>query len=259
MDEDWTFATVLDHGFVKLHDAMPHWTRESGDARVVEAARVSFARGVTESETRTTEQNEKLIRYLLKNAHTSPFEKVRFEFVAKMPIFVARQWVRHRTGSINEVSARYTELPNEYYLPALERVQEQSASNKQGSGAVFPEGPAQEIREEIAAVAETAYEAYERLLNQNVARELARMVLPTNFYTAWYWTVDLHNLMGFFRTRLHPHAQFELRQYAKAMISMAAVVAPMTMRCFTELYGKDLDLPGIAGELPGPFRDVVLT
>lgn len=276
MQEDWTHATVLDHGFVKLHDAMPHWERvcadsrglAPADARIVEAARVSFAdfrqelaaAGVGQADaSRTQEQDERLIRYLIVHGHNTPLEQVRLTFVCKMPIFVARQWVRHRTASINEVSARYTKLPEEYYLPAGDRWQAQSTSNKQGSGAVLEEDTVATCASILEASYAQSYRAYEQLLEQGVAREIARLALPMGVYTAWYWTTDLHNFFGFCRERLHPHAQYELRQYAKAMFTMVARIAPVAARTFVELYGSALELPGLIGEVPGALRGLVVT
>lgn len=232
--DDWRTKRVLDYGFVHLRDSMPHWTSEtSPDARIVEAARVSFAQhALSEHEARTPEQDRKLIHYLMRNKHTSPFEKVRFEFVIKLPIFVARQWIRHRTGSFNEVSARYTELPDEFYVPAPHRLQEQSASNKQGSGAPLPPEIATEVEVMLHNASTRAHEDYQYLLRRGLARELARIVLPLNVYTAWYWTVDLHNLFHFLALRLHPHAQYEIRAYAKVLLEMVERIAPVAVEAW---------------------------
>ena len=258
MTADWTTAKVLDHGFVHLLDAMPHWRWVGpgpfpglwpADIRVVQAARVSMAHlpddvlaslGLeTALEERTVDQDAKLIDYLMKNAHTSPFEKVRFEFVVKLPIFVARQWIRHRTGSFNEQSARYSKLPCEFYVPSLERLQAQSTSNKQASGEQLPASYQLDCREEILGASESAYHSYERMLSRGLARELARMVLPTNFYTQWYWTVDLHNLMHFLKLRLHAHAQYEIRLYAEAILGMVERVAPVSIGAFRQHVLKE--------------------
>lgn len=233
---------LLDHGFVVLVDSMPARTvpvlegyaQETGwgcgDQRVVDAARVSIAgQGV-----RPVNDDQKLVRYLLKNKHTTPFEKVRFEVHVKAPIFVARQWFRHRTGSFNEMSARYGVLPREFYVPALDRMQEQSASNKQASGEVLPETRAIRLQQTIRTSSENAYADYEALLKGGLARELARMVLTFNTYTQWFWTVDLHNLMHFLRLRLAADAQYEIRVYAEALRKMARSIAPCTMTAFDE-------------------------
>lgn len=228
---------VLDHGFVKLIDSMPAATPVitdvwgAGDQRVVDAARVSIAgRGV-----RPVLDDKKLLRYLLVNKHTSPFEKIRFEFHVKLPIFIARQWIRHRTGSFNEMSARYGVLPDCFYVPDPERMQSQAKDNKQGSGGLLPGHLAEKMRDEITCLSGRSYATYETLLEDGLARELARMVLPVNFYTEWWWTVDLHNLMHFLRLRLHSHAQWEIQQYGKAIVELIRPVAPYTVSVFEEV------------------------
>jgi thymidylate synthase (FAD) len=246
-DHTEVVAKVLDHGYVHMVDSMPA-ARGSGDDRIVQAARISMAHlpadvlahlGLPAThEDRTPEQDVRLINYLLSNGHTTPFEKVRFEFVVKAPIFVARQWFRHRMGSFNEVSARYTQLPCEYYVPALDRMQAQSTSNKQASGEVLPDNVAPLLRSQIDAFSKLAYSQYESFLAEGLARELARMVLPTNFYTSWYWTVDLHNLMHFLKLRLHSHAQYEIRVYAEAMLPMVALIAPNAVAAFKHIVLK---------------------
>jgi len=215
-----------------------------GDKRIVQAARVSMSHlpdaillelGLEPvPEDRSEEQDAKLINYLLKNAHTTPFEKVRFEFAVKAPIFVARQWFRHRMGSFNEVSARYSKLPCEFYVPELGRMQAQSTSNKQASGEPLPCETAEMQQSQIRFFSTLAYQQYESLLATGLTRELARMVLPTNFYTTWYWTVDLHNLMHFLKLRLHAHAQYEIRVYAEAMLEMIEFVAPVAIKSFKQ-------------------------
>lgn len=255
MVADWTTAKVLDHGFVHLLDAMPHWLRPfnglwPADARVVQAARVSMAHLPDEvmtslgleptREERATEQDAKLIDYLMKNAHTSPFEKVRFEFVVKLPIFVARQWIRHRTGSFNEVSARYSKLPCEFYVPEPARMQAQSSSNKQACGEALDAITASRCLDDIDELSRYAYERYEHMLSFGLARELARMVLPTNFYTQWYWTVDLHNLCHFLKLRLHAHAQYEIRVYAEAILAMVERIAPVSIGAFRRHVLKEI-------------------
>jgi len=237
------FTKVLDHGFVHLLDAMPN-TPGGGDARIVQAARVSMAHLPEDflasvglpfvPEERAPEQDAKLIRYLLANRHTSPFEQVKFTFVVKAPIFVERQWIRHRMANTNEQSARYSKLPNEFYVPALDRMAMQHSSNKQASGEVFPTHLAAAMHSRIHDASANAYVDYELLLEQGLARELARMVLPTNFYTQKYWTVDLHNLMHFLRLRLHAHAQYEIRVYAEAILPMVEEIAPVAIAAFRE-------------------------
>jgi thymidylate synthase (FAD) len=171
----------------------------------------------------------------MKNAHWSPFEKVRFEFAIKMPIFVARQMIRHRMASVNELSARYTELSNEYYVPTLSRMQEQAKSNKQCSGNALPIKVARAARQTIVSSCEASYESYTELLGLGLAREVARSVLPVNYYTEWYWTIDLRNLMNFIKLREDKHAQWEIQQYARELRALAEAVAPVAMESFTNL------------------------
>lgn len=210
----------LDHGFVRLVDHM------GGDASVVQAARVSYGGG-----TKTPEEDEKLIHYLKKNQHTTPFEMVVFKFHAKMPIFVARQWVRHRTASINEVSARYSELPGEFYIP--ETLRAQATGNKQSTEET-EDAHLDGWLENIEHHGEAAYTLYKEMLADGVGREMARMVLPLNIYTEWYWKTDLHNLFNFLRLRLDSHAQYEIRVYAEAMARMVSEVAPICWAAFKE-------------------------
>ena len=231
---------VLDHGFVRLVDSMPRhdafdadqpgYDWGPGDQRVVDSARVSIAG----EQVRPVSSNEKLLRYLLTNEHLTPFEQVRFTFHVKLPIFVARQWMRHRAGSFNEVSARYSVMPDEFYVPALSRMAAQAKDNKQGSGEALVPGQASYYHGLIRQQSELAYELYEQLINGGLARELARMVLPVNLYTQFYWTVDLRNLIHFLRLRLHSHAQYEIRVYAEALRELARTVAPYTVKVFEE-------------------------
>ncbi len=213
---------VLDKGFVRLVDYM------GGDQRIVQAARVSYGEG-----TKTVRQDAGLIDYLLRNEHTSPFEQVVFTFHAKMPIFVARQWVRHRTARMNEISGRYSVMNDEFYVPALEDVAEQSTDNKQGR-MPDPMAPdrAEGVRSTIGAVHAQAYAGYKKLLEDGTARELARVVLPLSLYTEWYWQIDLHNLFRFLKLRLDPHAQKEIRAYAAVMRDLATKVCPLAFESF---------------------------
>jgi len=209
---DYPEILVLDHGFVRLIDHM------GDDQRIVDAARVSYQKG-----TKKVSTDKGLIRYLLRNLHTTPFEKVRFEFHVKLPIFVARQWMRHRTGSFNEVSGRYSKLPQEFYVP--EPLRKQSKTNRQGSSSEIvstiyladgEDDPGHFIRSSF----NNSYADYQHLLEAGAARELARGVLPLNIYTEFYWTVDLWNLMHFLRLRLDAHAQLETRLYAEAIFTL---------------------------------------
>ena len=215
---------VLDHGFVRLVDYL------GGDQRIVQSARVSYGAG-----TKTYRQDKGLINYLLRNEHTSPFEQVVFTFHTKMPIFVARQWVRHRTARLNEISGRYSVMKDEFYVPQGAAIAPQSTDNKQGrSGAAFPEEIRQGIQAELATQQQSAYEGYEALLNRDVARELARINLPLSMYTEWYWQIDLHNLLHFLKLRMDAHAQYEIRAYAEAMFEVAQRVCPIATEAFDE-------------------------
>lgn len=215
---------VLDKGFVRLVDYL------GGDQRIVQAARVSYGAG-----TKSYREDRGLINYLMKNWHTSPFEQVQLSFHTKMPIFVARQWVRHRTARLNEISGRYSIMKDEFYLPAPEQIRYQSKSNKQGrSDEVVPLDQAMEIIRRMEAEQKDIYAHYEELLEKNVARELARANLPISLYTEWYWQIDLHNLFHFLQLRLDPHAQYEIRVYAEAMAKCAKAVAPLAYEAFEE-------------------------
>ena len=213
---------VLDRGFLRLVDYM------GGDERIVQAARVSYGAG-----TKTVREDSGLIDYLLRNEHTSPFEQVVFTFHAKMPVFVARQWVRHRSARLNEISGRYSVMPDEFYVPGPEDVAEQSRDNKQGRAERPMEADkADRVRGAVSAAHESAYSAYTNLLEEGTARELARIVLPLSLYTEWYWQIDLHNLFRFLRLRLDPHAQKEIRLYAGVMRDLASTVCPMAFESF---------------------------
>ncbi len=215
---------VLDKGFVRLVDYM------GGDERIVQAARVSYGSG-----TKTFRQDRGLIHYLIRNWHTSPFEQVQLTFHCKMPIFVARQWVRHRTARLNEISGRYSVMKDEFYVPDLEHVRPQSENNKQGrSDERFSSEEEHTIVEVFRDGQKASYAAYENLLGKNLARELARNNLPLSLYTEWYWQIDLHNLFHFLRLRMDPHAQYEIRVYADAMAQCARAVAPVAYEAFEE-------------------------
>ena len=220
---DKEFA-VLDKGFVRLVDYM------GGDDRIVQSARVSYGAG-----TKSYRQDSGLIRYLLRNEHTSPFEQVVLTFHAKMPIFVARQWVRHRTARLNEISGRYSVMKDEFYLPESDKVSAQSQDNKQGrSSEAMDAAVVQDVVQKLEQGQRTAYREYEALIDQGVARELARINLPLSLYTEWYWQIDLHNLLHFLRLRLDPHAQYEIRAYAEIMLDIARKVCPIAVEAFEE-------------------------
>ncbi len=214
---------VLDKGFVRLVDYM------GGDERIVQAARVSYGAG-----TKSYRQDRGLIHYLVRNWHTSPIEQVQLTFHTKMPIFVARQWVRHRTARLNEISGRYSVMRDEFYVPAPDHICSQSDSNKQGRGDALPWDEAQAVIAAMEQEQKTAYANYESLLKKGVARELARANLPVSLYTEWYWQIDLHNLFHFIRLRLDPHAQYEIRVFAEALATCAQAVAPLAYEAFSE-------------------------
>lgn len=220
---------VLDHGLVRLVEHM------GSDLSVVRNARVSY-----DAEWRTGEdagKDTKLINYLVKNHHTSPFEAVKFTFEVKAPIFVLRQWHRHRTWSFNEISARYAELPEEFYVPKAEHIGVQNASNKQMRDTT--EGYVATMndlvsRTQIESINAASFRAYKGLLENGVPRELARSVLPVGTYSHMFATVDLHNLMRFLKLRLHSHSQYEIRVYAQAMLDLIEPIAPITVAAFKQ-------------------------
>ena len=222
---------VLDHGFVRVIDYM------GDDSAVVQAARVSYGRG-----TRKVSEDAGLIRYLMRHRHSTPFEMCEMKFHVKLPIFVARQWIRHRMASVNEHSARYSILDREFYLPAPEHLAAQSSSNRQGRGAVLQGGEATEVLHLLRADAMQTYDHYAHMLNedgadpdrQGLARELARINLTLNTYTQWYWKSDLHNLLSFLSLRADSHAQYEIRAYAEAMLDMVRAWVPATFAAFQE-------------------------
>ena len=220
---------VLDKGFVRLVDYL------GGDARIVQAARVSYGEG-----TKTVREDAALIDYLLRHKHTSPFEQVILTFHLKMPIFVARQWIRHRTARLNEISGRYSVMKDEFYAPAPERVQKQSQVNKQGSADEVPRELQTHVVHTLQHDQSTAYRHYEDLLDDDIARELARINLPLSLYTEMYWQIDLNNLFHFLRLRLDSHAQYEIRVYGEVMAEMVKAVAPLAYEAFEEhiLYGR---------------------
>jgi thymidylate synthase (FAD) len=224
---------VLDHGFVRVIDYM------GDDAAVVQAARVSYGRG-----TKQVRDDAGLINYLMRNWHTSPFEMCEIKLHVKLPIFVARQWIRHRTANVNEYSARYSILDREFYVPAPDQLAAQSTTNRQGRGETLSGDEAGAVLQALRADAEHAYESYERLLNetadgtrldpsrQGLARELARMNLTLSYYTQWYWKIDLHNLMHFVRLRADDHAQYEIRAYADVLLRVLERWTPLSAAAF---------------------------
>ena len=226
------------HGFCRFVDSMP---RENLDEAVVQAARVSYAEGTTSSR-----GTEALIRYLLRHWHTTPFEMVEFKFHLKMPLFVARQWLRHRTANVNEMSARYSVVPNEFYVPTHYRLQ--SEVNKQGSHGEVDS--VYDLTSEAKKVGDAAFELYDLMLNQDCCREQSRCHLPQSTYTEFIWKIDMHNLMHFLRLRMDHHAQQEIRDYAHAIYDLVSPLAPLSFRAF-----KDFRLDAI--QLSGPEIDAI--
>jgi thymidylate synthase (FAD) len=214
----------LDHGFVRVVDYF------GDDAAIVQAARVSYGKG-----TRKGSEDRQLLRYLMRHRHTTPFEMCELKLHVKLPIFVARQWIRHRTANVNEISGRYSLFTDEYYVPEPAQLAVQSSDNKQGRGAALGDQEAEVVRARIREESARAYAAYEGLLgDHDLARELARTVLPVNYYTQWYWKVDLHNLLHFLSLRLDPHAQYEIRVYAEAIGRFVKAWVPLTWEAFED-------------------------
>src|SRR5271155_4651339 len=226
---------VLDHGFVRVIDYM------GDDAAVVQAARVSYGKG-----TKKINEDAGLINYLMRHRHTTPFEMCEIKFHVKLPIFVARQWIRHRTANVNEYSARYSILDREFYIPAPEHLAAQSAVNRQGRGEVLTGAEAAGVLDLLRADAGRCYDDYLSMLNESedggaldpgrrgLARELARMNLTLNTYTQWYWKINLHNLLHFLSLRADAHAQYEIRVYAEAMLETAKAWVPLTYAAFAD-------------------------
>lgn len=221
---------VLDHGFVRVVDYM------GDDSAIVQAARVSYGKG-----TKKVSEDRGLINYLMRHWHTTPFEMCEIKFHIKVPIFIARQWIRHRTANVNEYSARYSILDREFYMPRIEHVSAQSTINNQGRGEVLDGEYAQKVLDLLKRDAMQAYDTYEYLLNEKgeddrpgLAREQARMNLPVNYYTQWYWKIDLHNLMHFLRLRADSHAQYEIQAYADVMIDILKKWVPFAYDAFMD-------------------------
>ncbi len=231
---------VLDHGFIRVIDYM------GDDRAVVQAARVSYGRG-----TRRVSEDAALIRYLMRHRHSSPFEMCEIKLHVKLPIFVARQWIRHRTANVNEYSARYSILDREFYLPEPDMLAGQSTVNRQGRGEALPTAAAAEVRDRLRATAEAAFDAYDELLVPlapapeptgdgpetdpvGLARELARITLPLSTYTQWYWKIDLHNLFHFLSLRADRHAQYEIRAYAERLLEIIERWVPLCAAAFRD-------------------------
>ena len=219
----------LDKGFVRLVDSM------GGDDAIVQAARVSYGQG-----TSRVSQDRGLIRYLMRHRHTTPFEMVEFKFHCKIPIFVARQWVRHRTANINEYSLRYSEARDEFYTPDPEHIQFQSALNKQGRKGEVPAEMKQKVLDYFNEISERSFAMYTELNEAGIARELARAILPVNLYTEWYWKNDLHNLLHFIGLRSDSHAQYEIRVFSDAMAESVKAVAPFAWEAYQDYMVKGM-------------------
>ncbi|MFY0681299.1 MAG: FAD-dependent thymidylate synthase [Thalassovita sp.] len=226
-DHLYTAYPVLDHGFVRFVDYM------GDDAAICQAARVSYGRG-----TKSVQNDEGLIRYLMRHWHSTPFEMCEVKLHVKLPVFVARQWIRHRTANVNEYSARYSILDREFYIPEPEQMAAQSVINNQGRGEMLTDAESARVLEILKSDANRAYDHYEEMISddgkQGLARELARMNLPANIYTQWYWKVDLHNLFHFLRLRADAHAQYEIRVYADAICKVVADWVPFAYKAFED-------------------------
>ena len=241
---------ILDHGFIRVIDYM------GNDNSIVQAARVSYGKG-----TKKVNTDSGLIKYLMRHWHSTPFEMCEIKYHVKLPIFIARQWIRHRTANVNEYSARYSILDKEFYLPSKENLAAQSTNNRQGRGNIISGGQAEEVLSLLKDDAERTYKNYEEMLNERydgsvidesktgLARELARMNLTLNTYTQWYWKTDLLNLMNFLRLRADHHAQYEIRAYADVMLNTLKRWVPITYDAFmdyrvggTEISSKGKDI-----------------
>ena len=219
----------LDKGFVRLVDSM------GGDDAIVQSARVSYGKGTSK-----VSQDRGLIRYLMRHRHTTPFEMVEFKFHCKMPIFVARQWVRHRTANINEYSLRYSEARDEFYFPDPNNIEFQSSVNKQGRMGEVDEQLKKKVQAYFKEISDRSFEIYCELNEAGVARELARAILPVNLYTEWYWKNDLHNLLHFIGLRSDGHAQYEIRVFSDAMASFVKKVAPFAWEAYQDYVVKGM-------------------
>ena len=234
---------ILDHGFIRVIDYM------GTDQSIVQAARVSYGEG-----TKKLREDRGLIRYLLSHWHTTPFEMCEIKFHIKLPIFVARQWIRHRTANVNEYSARYSVLDKEFYVPEMDQLGSQSTTNKQGRSNTLDKKFAKQAQDLIQKNSEQLYDDYQNLLNgkllnndeyvegEGLARELARTTLPLNYYTQWYWKVDLHNFMHFLRLRADSHAQYEIQIYAEKMVEILKKWVPLTYEAFEDYRSDSFQL-----------------
>jgi len=214
----------LDKGFIRLVDVM------GDDSAIVQAARVSYGKG-----TKSVRQDRELIRYLLRHRHTSPFEMVEFKFHVKLPIFVARQWIRHRTANVNEYSGRYSQMKDEFYIPDKEQIRLQNQFNRQGrSEDMLEDTDTNQIISKLSDIQSMLFAEYNSLLEKDIARELARINLPLSTYTEWYWKIDLHNLLHFLKLRMDGHAQYEIRVFADVIKEIIDNFVPITVEAFED-------------------------
>ena len=229
---------VHEHGLVALIDVMPRLVPagKTADYAIVQAARVSYGQG-----TKQINEDRGLIRYLMRHRHTTPMEMVEFKFHHVMPIFVARQWIRHRTANVNEYSARYSVVRDRFYRPSIENVRKQSTINRQGGDEPIDEMTAGEFVDYLKKV-ESHYADYQKLIDKGVARELARIGLPVNVYTEWYWKIDLHNLLHFLSLRMDAHAQQEIRDFANAMFALVRPIVPVAAEAFLDYHLEAMHL-----------------
>ncbi len=242
---------IHEHGFIALVDAMPRLVpqEKTADFAIVQSARVSYGEG-----TKQVSEDRGLVRYLMRHRHSTPFEMVEFKFHVAMPIFIARQWIRHRTANVNEYSARYSIVPDRFYRPSIENIRAQSTSNRQGGETPVEVGTAEQFLS-LLDDAEKLYGKYLHLTEQGVARELARAALPVSVYTEWYWKCDLHNILHFLSLRMDPHAQIEIREYAQAMYRLIQPIVPVACEAFEDyrLNGMQLtalEIEAIRGNAP---------
>ena len=232
---------IHEHGFIALVDAMPRLVPEgqTADSAIVQSARVSYGQG-----TKMVSEDRGLVRYLMRHRHSTPFEMVEFKFHIAMPIFIARQWIRHRTANVNEYSARYSIMPDRFYRPDIDNVRKQSKTNRQGGEGPIDAGTAEDFLK-LLENAEANYQKYLELTEKGVARELARAVLPVSVYTEWYWKCDLHNIFHFLSLRMDPHAQIEIQDYAKAMYELIKPIVPVACEAFEDYRLNAMHLTGL--------------
>jgi len=242
---------VHEHGFIALVDVMPRLVPEgqTADSAIVQAARVSYGQG-----TKQVSEDRTLVRYLLRHRHTTPFEMIEFKFHVAMPMFVARQWIRHRTANVNEYSARYSIVPDRFYRPSVENIRAQSKGNRQGGDEPVEHATAEEFLE-LLERAEANYRDYLALTEKGVARELARAALPVSVYTEWYWKCDLHNTLRFLSLRMDPHAQQEIQDFARAMFRLIEPIVPIACEAwrdydFESMHLTRLEIDAIRGGQP---------